>query len=253
MFADSSFNLFNEPLDWFVDNFYKDDEYFSLDKRKVFENILLKSDEEIKEVVYESITRQVNEITTPTINDFDTVVNFEEIAGVFENTDIGDDEYAELIGHFTGGVTKVSFEYKVSSEQDFDFLTISVNGSEVVNVSGEVDWTYKEVDVVGGDLSFSAIYSKDGSNSEGADKGYIRNLQITKSYTANGFVADNTIKREFQTLQNIAIYNIKDFLNLIHNSKFEIKWYKEIKNFTFERIGFIQIPPKRVIIKDFDE
>ena len=63
------------------------------------------------------------------------------------------------------GVTNVSFWWKASSEEDFDYLTFSVNGQEQAAISGEVDWQLVNVAITNsGTNVFRWTYSKDGSD-----------------------------------------------------------------------------------------
>ena len=71
---------------------------------------------------------------------------------------------------------KLSISYKVSSEKNFDKLTIKVNGTTVANaISGEVDWTDYETDVVAGaDITIEVNYTKDATGNKGDDTGYVK-------------------------------------------------------------------------------
>ncbi len=69
---------------------------------------------------------------------------------------------------------KLSFYYKVSSEQNYDFFKFKVNNTEVVSQSGEVDWTYYEYTFEqAGNYTLEWSYSKDYSVSAGQDKAWI--------------------------------------------------------------------------------
>ncbi len=73
----------------------------------------------------------------------------------------------------------VSFKYNTSSESNYDFLRIYVNGIEVGEMSGtnNSDVSYSCVLNAGDTLKFT--YSKDNSQSSGNDCAYIKNLVIT--------------------------------------------------------------------------
>ncbi len=66
------------------------------------------------------------------------------------------------------------FDYNVSSESNYDFLTINKNSTEVDKISG-TGLSYKNysANVVEGDV-FTFIYSKDGSADTGEDKAYLK-------------------------------------------------------------------------------
>ena len=72
------------------------------------------------------------------------------------------------------GSVMLSFWWKVSSEQNYDKLFISVDGTEIVNISGEQDWTQKTIQIMGnGTHTVVWTYSKDGSESRGSDCGWV--------------------------------------------------------------------------------
>jgi hypothetical protein len=63
----------------------------------------------------------------------------------------------------------VKFYYKVSSEQNYDFLTFLLNGSTAFRVSGESGWKEKRVALKEGFNNLEWIYKKDESISSGGD------------------------------------------------------------------------------------
>ena len=88
----------------------------------------------------------------------------------------------------------LSFEYKVSTEQKFDKLTISNGDTQLVNgVSGLTDWTRLDIDAKQGDV-ISIVYKKDGSGDKNDDCVYLRNftcgMPIVVTFHANGGTGD---------------------------------------------------------------
>lgn len=84
----------------------------------------------------------------------------------------------------------LSFEYKVSTEQKFDKLTISNGGTQLVNgVSGLTDWTRLNIDAKQGDV-ISIVYKKDSSGDKNDDCVYLRNFTcgtpVVVTFHANG-------------------------------------------------------------------
>ena len=70
----------------------------------------------------------------------------------------------------------LTFAYKVSSEENYDKLNITLgNTSLVQDVSGEVDWTTLTVEASSGD-KLTIVYKKDSSGDEGDDCVYVRNF-----------------------------------------------------------------------------
>ena len=84
------------------------------------------------------------------------------------------------IQHSFDKFRKISFNYKVSTEHDYDFLYVIVNGKTVLRESGSRDWThfeYKFKNVVENCL-VKIFYSKDISVSIGSDTAWIKDLKI---------------------------------------------------------------------------
>ena len=81
------------------------------------------------------------------------------------------------IGSFT-----LSLQYAVSSENNYDYLAIMHNGTQIVRVSGEYSWTNLSIDMSAGDV-VTFTYSKDGSSSNGSDCAGIRLAQGTVDAT----------------------------------------------------------------------
>ncbi|MBP1931823.1 PKD domain-containing protein [Ammoniphilus resinae] len=74
---------------------------------------------------------------------------------------------------------RLSFDWYVSSETNYDYLTISLNGNNIVNVSGNQGWVnYKQALIPGTTYNLQFTYRKDGSGSVGDDAGYIDNLSV---------------------------------------------------------------------------
>lgn len=72
---------------------------------------------------------------------------------------------------------KVSFDYAVSSEEEWDCLVISCNGKEVTSASGSDEGAFERGLLQGDVLEVS--YSKDGSGNEGKDCAWIKNVAAT--------------------------------------------------------------------------
>jgi len=71
---------------------------------------------------------------------------------------------------------EISFYYKVSSEEDYDFLVFYIDGNEKGRWSGNKDWTQISYPVAGGRRIFTWEYSKDSSESRGEDTAYIDDI-----------------------------------------------------------------------------
>lgn len=98
---------------------------------------------------------------------------------------------------FTADV-QIRFEYKVSSEKNYDKFSILHNGTAIVSaVSGEVGWTEYLVTVKSGDtLAFQ--YTKDGSGNSGDDYASLRNFSageaVQVTFHANGGIGEDYVQ-----------------------------------------------------------
>ena len=70
------------------------------------------------------------------------------------------------------------FDYKVSSEANFDKLEFFLNGNRLQGWSGEVGWANYQFTVPAGTNTFEWQYSKDAFQSFGLDAAFIDNLNL---------------------------------------------------------------------------
>ena len=90
-----------------------------------------------------------------------------------ESGDISDNQVSQM-EVWVEGPGSGSFYWKVSSEEDYDWLEFYVDGVLKGRISGEVDWTQKTYTVTGsGTHSLLWQYIKDSSGSEGDDSGWV--------------------------------------------------------------------------------
>lgn len=94
----------------------------------------------------------------------------------FKSGAIVDAQSSEAAVTVPAGANSLTFWYRVSSEVDFDFLDVDVDGQAVVlSVSGIVDWTFAHIDVRGAStVTFS--YSKDSSMAVGDDAAWVDDI-----------------------------------------------------------------------------
>ncbi len=244
------FDFFDEPIKMFSDTGI--DFYFEKDRRN-FDDKKTINPFEVKQVKYKNFYEEytITETRNLQLIDFYNNTEWEEKSGILQNKDIGDSQTATLEGIFNN-VIDVTFDCKVSSESGYDYLSIYINGEQKIHISGEVDWqthTY----TINGDLDFKVVYSKDSSASRGADTGYLRNIVITQRKTVLPQPFTFSIQRNYKNNIFLNVFSLKNYANLKNTNLIEIRNYANLKNFIFERISFMQIPPKRVIIRDFNE
>ena len=72
----------------------------------------------------------------------------------------------------------ISFSYKVSSEEDWDKFTFSIDGAIKLTASGEVDWTTVSYPVSAGTHQYEFAYTKDFSASNGEDCAWIDDVRL---------------------------------------------------------------------------
>jgi len=75
---------------------------------------------------------------------------------------------------------KMSFDYKVSSEQDWDFFIVEVNGTTVFRDSGLVNWTTQTINLLAGENTIEFVYKKDQMVSSYEDTAWLDNVSISK-------------------------------------------------------------------------
>jgi len=90
-----------------------------------------------------------------------------------QSGDISDGE-SSAIETVVTGPGQVSFWWKVSSEEGYDFLSFSIDGVEQTGaLSGQTDWQRQDYTLGAGDHTIRWDYTKDGSVSEGDDCGRV--------------------------------------------------------------------------------
>jgi hypothetical protein len=79
----------------------------------------------------------------------------------------------------------LTFYWKVSSEQGYDFLEFYINDERqtgsLKKISGEVDWVQKTVDIPSPQTTVRWTYEKDGTVSKGSDTGWLDQVTFTPS------------------------------------------------------------------------
>ena len=104
-----------------------------------------------------------------------TVTNEGDYAVQFGN--IGDNE-TSLFQKTIIGPGTLRFFWKVSSQFDADFLSLDITGNTVASISGEQDWEEVRVEIPDGEQTVTFAYTKDASISEGADTGWVDNVDF---------------------------------------------------------------------------
>ena len=91
---------------------------------------------------------------------------------------VGDNESSSIMvaTSFTGG--RGSFDYRVSSEEGWDFLEFYINGDLKARWSGDIQWQSFEFAAPVGNAVLEWRYSKDFANASGLDAAFIDHLDL---------------------------------------------------------------------------
>lgn len=84
--------------------------------------------------------------------------------------------------------TTLSFDYMVSSESGCDRLLVSLDGTEILNKSGEQSGNLKITISEAGSHTLKAQYSKDGSVNNGTDEASVRNIKLSIAEVDNDYL-----------------------------------------------------------------
>ena len=94
----------------------------------------------------------------------------------------------EFIGFFSAGT--LSFDVLGSSESGFDFFTFYVDGQQVANFSGQLNWQTMSTDLTNGLHALRFEYAKDASVSGGLDAIWLDNLRYKTADSDNDGLPD---------------------------------------------------------------
>ena len=94
---------------------------------------------------------------------------------------LGGNQFARLQTTVVGPGT-LSFNWKVSSEANFDFLEVFVGDAlQPGSISGEVDWQQQNISIPAGSHIITWIYIKDAFVGLGSDCGWVDKISFTPS------------------------------------------------------------------------
>jgi hypothetical protein len=89
-----------------------------------------------------------------------------------QSGNVGDNQ-SSVLSATVEGPEVIGFRWKVSSEPDYDFLQVLVDGAVVRSISGEVDWQQTTITVGPGVHTVEWRYVKDEAVFEGSDRGWV--------------------------------------------------------------------------------
>jgi hypothetical protein len=76
------------------------------------------------------------------------------------------------------GPSQLEFWWKVSSEANYDYLSLFLDGALTNKISGDVDWQYQQVAFTNGVHRVRWEYAKDNSVSAGADAAWLDEVRL---------------------------------------------------------------------------
>ena len=87
-----------------------------------------------------------------------------------------DHDGVTMMTAYIDGAGTLSFYWRVSSEQDYDMLSFSVDGVQQAQISGETEWSQMGCYLEEGKHILSWTYAKDYSESDNADCGWVDDI-----------------------------------------------------------------------------
>jgi hypothetical protein len=100
-----------------------------------------------------------------------------------QSGDINDLEYSQMM--ITADVLaddSISFHFRISSEEDYDFLIFYIDNVSKGQWSGEWGWSYASYPVTSGLHTFKWVYKKDSWVSSGGDCAWVDNISFSPIY-----------------------------------------------------------------------
>jgi len=83
------------------------------------------------------------------------------------------------VGDFNEGT--LSYDYKIESESNYDYLTVYLDGEVITNISGTQDWSTQTVNISAANHTIKWVYHKDSSISTGKDRAWIDNVSFNST------------------------------------------------------------------------
>ena len=123
---------------------------------------------------------------------------------------IYDDEFSRIqVSMETISAGDISFYWRVSSEEDSDFLKFYVDNVEISSISGESDWLFFSENIEPGIHTFTWSYEKDSFNIEGVDKGWLDSITFPETTTyPNDLAALSVVGPATISQGNSGVYNV---------------------------------------------
>ena len=108
-----------------------------------------------------------------------------------QSTNAGvDDSHADVYTTLTAAEGDVlTFDAKISCEESFDALNVTVDGKVVKLIDGEKDWANYAVALDAGEHTVCFSFVKDSASSAGEDTAWVRNVKLVSGDEAAALIA----------------------------------------------------------------
>ena len=143
---------------------------------------------------------------------------------------IGDLQQSRIQAVVTGP-GGLSFWWKVSSEEWFDYVKFAINGQEKAAISGEKDWRLEHFAVPEGNNLLSWTYSKDSDSSAGLDAAWVDQVTyaidppVITLQPAGGVFSSGTELRLFVTASGVPPFSYQWSRDAIAVTEANRSWF----------------------------
>jgi hypothetical protein len=111
--------------------------------------------------------------------------------GAARGADVSDGQTTSMSTTFTLDATRtISLWYRVSSEANYDYFRILVDGTQQAQFSGTVAWTQWTMSLGAGSHTLELRYVKDGSVSSGEDNAWVDDVDLAWPAASTGLCPD---------------------------------------------------------------
>lgn len=101
-----------------------------------------------------------------------------------------DDSYAAVYTTLTAAEGDVlSFDAKVSCEEGYDYLEVTVDDTVAKRIDGETDWANYTLALTAGEHTVGFTFIKDEASSEGDDTAWVKNVKLATGDEAAALIA----------------------------------------------------------------
>merc|ERR1712130_817546 len=78
-------------------------------------------------------------------------------------------------------ISCIKYSWRLHSEENYDFLSLYVNGVKKINITGHLQhWQSRQVQVSSGEKTLSWVYQKDSGYSSGTDRAWVVNIRLVR-------------------------------------------------------------------------